>query len=178
MIFETERLYVTRWKPRDLHALHELYNDTAIKEFIHPLLTIEETRFIFEKQLRHYSLHYPFGRYFIVEKLSNKFIGLLLFKKDEKKPGVEIGYSLIKNYWKKGYATEIVKESVNWIFKGNRFSSISAITELHNENSKKVLIKCGFLNMENFIENGEEMNLFSLLKEDSAATIGSTEPTP
>jgi len=42
-----------------------------------------------KNQLNHYSGHFPFGRYFIVEKLSNKFIGLLLFKKDNKKKGVE-----------------------------------------------------------------------------------------
>ena len=166
MIFETKRLYVTKWKPRDLNALHELYNDTAIKEFILPLLTIEETQRIFEDQLNHYTGNFPFGRYFIVEKLSNKFIGLLLFKKDNKKTGVEIGYSLRKTYWKKGYATEIVKESIAWIFKSKGFSSIYAITGLHNENSKNVLLKCGFLPGENFTENGEEMNLFGLLKED------------
>ena len=166
MIFETERLYVTKWKPRDLNALHALYNDTAIKEFILPQLTIEETRCIFENQLNQYSGQFPFGRYFIVEKLSNKFIGLLLFKKNNKKTGVEIGYSLIKSHWNKGYATEIVKQSTRWIFESKGFSSIYAITEMHNENSKNVLLKCGFLPEKNFIENGEEMNLFSLLKED------------
>jgi [ribosomal protein S5]-alanine N-acetyltransferase len=164
MIFETERLYVTRWKSRDLNALHELYNDVAIKEFILPQLTIGETRFIFENQLNHYSRNFPFGRYFIVEKLSNKFIGLLLFKKDNKKTGVEIGYSLIKKYWKKGYATEIVKKSIAWIFESKGFSSIYAVTGLRNEKSKNVLLKCGFLRKENFTENGEEMNLFGLLK--------------
>ena len=166
MLFETKRLYVTKWKPKDLHALHELYNDPAIKEFILPQLTIEETRCIFENQLNHYSRHSPFGRYFIVEKLTNKFIGLLLFKKDNKKTGVEIGYSLIKNHWKKGYATEIVKESIAWIFDSKGFSSIYAITGLYNDNSKNVLLKCGFLPKENITENGEEMNLFGLLKED------------
>ena len=169
MIFETERLYVTKWKPRDLHALHELYNDTAIKEFILPKLTIEETRFIFENQLNQYSGNSPFGRYFIVEKLSNKFIGILLFRKDDQKKGVEIGYSLIKQYWKKGYATEIVKESIAWIFKSKRFSSIYAITGMDNENSKNVLFKCGFLSEENFTEDGEEMHLFELLKENVLA---------
>ncbi len=164
MIFETKRLYVTKWKPKDLNALHELYNDLAIKEFILPQLTIEETRSIFENQLNHYSGNFPFGRYFIVEKLSNKFIGLLLLKKNNKKKGVEIGYSLIKNYWKKGYATEIVKESIAWIFESKGFSSIYAITEMYNENSKNVLLKCGFLPEKNFIENGEEMNLFELTK--------------
>jgi [ribosomal protein S5]-alanine N-acetyltransferase len=170
MILETERLYVTKWKPRDLHALHELYNDTAIKELIIPQLTLEETRSIFEDQLTQYRRHLPFGRYFIVEKLSNKFIGILLFKKDFKKPGVEIGYSLMKNYWKKGYATEIVKGSVSWIFELKGFSSIYAKTEPHNENSKKVLLKCGFLRKANFTENGEEMNLFGLVKKEIAVS--------
>jgi [ribosomal protein S5]-alanine N-acetyltransferase len=166
MIFETERLYVTRWKTVDLDALHELYGDTAIKGCILPQLTIEETKCIFEDQLSRYSGHFPFGRYFIVEKLSNKFIGLLLFKKDSKKKGVEIGYSLARKYWKKGYATEIVKESIAWIFESKGFSSMYAITGLRNDNSKNVLLKCGFLPGENFTENGEEMNLFGLLKED------------
>ena len=166
MIFETERLYVTKWKPRDLNALHELYNDAAIKEFILPKLTMAETRSIFENQLSHYSGHTPYGRYFIVEKLSNKFIGILLFKKDNKKAGVEIGYSIIKNYWKCGYATEVVKESIAWLFESKGFTSIYAITGSRNENSKNVLVKCGFLPEKEFIENGEEMNLFELLKED------------
>jgi [ribosomal protein S5]-alanine N-acetyltransferase len=168
MIFETKRLYVTRWQPRDLNALHELYNDIAIKEFILPKPSLEETRYIFEDQLNLYRNHFPFGRYFIVEKCSNKFIGLLLFKKDNKKAGVEIGYSLIKNEWHKGYATEIVKESITWIFDQDRFLSIYAITELHNQNSKNVLLKCGFQREENFTENGEEMNLFGLLKDDGS----------
>ena len=168
MIFETERLYVTKWKNTDLKALHEIYNDAGIKEFILPKLTIKETRCIFENQLDHYSGHFPFGRYFIMEKVNNEFIGLLLFKKDNKKGCVEIGYSLIKNQWHKGYATEIVKESINWIFEQDRFLSISAITELDNVNSKNVLLKCGFQPQGNFIENGEEMNLFGLLKKDCA----------
>jgi RimJ/RimL family protein N-acetyltransferase len=166
MIFETERLYVTKWKRKDLHALHELYNDVAIADSIIPKSTIEETRSIFEHQLLCYSNEFPFGRYFIVEKQSNKFIGILLFKKDSEKKGVEIGYSLIKNYWKKGYATEIVKESIDWIFESKGFSSMYAKTDMENESSKNVLLKCGFLPKENVTEHGEEMNLFRLGKED------------
>ena len=166
MIFETKRLYVTRWQQHDLKALHELYNDPALKESIFPKLTLEETGQIFENQLNLYNTSFPFGRYFIVEKSSDKFIGLLLFRKDNKKTGVEIGYSLIKDEWNKGFATEIVKESIDWLFEQDRFLSISAITGLYNENSKNVLLKCGFQPEANFIEDGEEMNLFGILKED------------
>ncbi len=165
MIFETQRLYVTKWKGNDLQALHELYNDTAIKESISPQLTIEETRSIFEKQIILYNNDSPFGRYFIVEKFTNKFIGILLFKKNIAKKGVEIGYSLKKNQWKKGYATEVVKESINWIFESKGFSSIYAITGSGNESSKKVLLKCGFISKEYFTQDGEDLNLFDLHKE-------------
>ncbi len=162
MIFETERLYVTKWKKDDLEILHDLYNDTAIKGPISPQLTIEETRSIFEGQLNHYNSQAPFGRYFIFEKLSDKCVGILLFKNDNKKSGVEIGYSLKKNHWKKGYATEVVKESINWIFESKGFYSMYAITASKNENSKKVLLRCGFHSKEYFTEHGEDLNLFSL----------------
>ncbi len=165
MIFETERLYVTKWKSKDLAALHEIYGDSANKKSIVPVLTIEETKSIFENQLSLYEAHAPLGRYFIVEKLSNKFIGLLLFRKDNDKLGVEIGYSLIEDYWKKGYATEVVKESITWMFETKGYSTMYAVTDPENENSKNVLLKCGFLPKENFLEDGEEMNFFGLSKD-------------
>jgi ribosomal-protein-alanine N-acetyltransferase len=165
MIFETERLYVTKWKPNDLAALHELYNDPAITRSILPKLTIEETRFIFENQLSLYNGQFPYGRYFIVEKLSNNFIGLLLIRNNSTIEGLEIGYSLMQDYWKKGYATEIVKKSVDWLFGCKGFSSMYAITEWHNENSKKVLLKCGFHSRKTFFEHSKMMNLFELKKE-------------
>ncbi len=166
MIFETERLIVTKWKQDDFEELHELYNDAALMETITSQPSVEETRFIFENQITGYSSSSPFGRYFIIEKQSNKFIGILLFKKDDEKLGVEIGYSIKKKHWKKGYATEVVKESIHWIFESKGFASMYAITASYNENSKKVLRKCGFLPGENFIESGEEMHLFDLQRED------------
>lgn len=165
MIFETERLYVRRWKQNDLVALHDMYNDSALRQFILPLLTIEETQFIFETQLDLYNDHFPFGRYFIVDKRSDKFIGLLLLKKDNTKAGVEIGYSIIKNEWQKGYATEIVKAAVSWIFQQDRFVSVSAVTELVNEKSSNVLLKCGFQSQKIFIEYSSTKHLFNLNKD-------------
>ncbi len=52
MIFETERLYVTKWKKDDLETLHDLYNDTAIRGSISPQLTIEETTIYFQNTIK------------------------------------------------------------------------------------------------------------------------------
>ena len=126
---------------------------------------MEETEYIFEEQLHAYKTDYPFGRYFIVEKLSNEFIGLLLLRKNKEEEGVEIGYSLIKKHWKKGYATEIVQEGVDWLFNKNKISNIYAVTETGNVNSQHVLLKCGFCQEENFMKKEPREINFSLSKE-------------
>lgn len=166
MLFETERLYVIRWMKGNLKSLYELFNDEATKEFINPKLTIEETKHIFESQLNDYDQHFPFGRYFIVEKESNDFIGLLLIQKMDVDTEVEIGYSLIKEEWKKGYATEIVQQGVNWLFSLNKFATIVAVTDPRNTNSQNVLDKCGFHYNQLMQENHSEYR-FSLTKEEN-----------
>jgi len=160
MIFETERLYVTEWKEGDLEALYELFNDPAIKETIHPRLTIEETTHIFESQLQDYTVFPPYGRYFIIERSGSNFVGLFLLKEDKNKTGIEIGYSLKKEHWNKGYATEIVQESIHWLTAQKKFSYIYAITETDNINSQHVLLKNGFIQKQNFMEDQKEMSLF------------------
>lgn len=78
MIFETDRLYVRHWQNTDLQNLHQLYSDKAIMEYIRPILTIEETKQIFDKQIAEYSAGQYVGRYLIIEKISKSFVGIFL----------------------------------------------------------------------------------------------------
>ncbi len=164
MIFETDRLYVRRWQDTDLQNVHRLYSDRAIMEYIRPVLTIEETKQIFDKQITEYSASQYVGRYLILEKNSNSFVGIFLLRKPENRDGIEIGYAFRLQDWGKGFATEIVKEGVQYIFTATEFSSIYAFTGMQNVNSKNVLIKSGFTFLENIIEDGEELKVFSLDK--------------
>ena len=166
MIFQTQRLVVAKWKEGDLAELYKLFNDPAIKDSILPKLTIEETIHIFKSQINEYDSLFPFGRYFIIEKESEDFIGLFLLK--DNKGEVEIGYSLKNEHWNKGYATEIVQRSINWLSSLNIFTKVYAITETDNTGSQNVLLKSGFNQQENFIENVKEMSLFTrFLPQDS-----------
>ena len=164
MIFETDRLYVRQWQKTDLQNLHQLYGDEAIMEYIRPVLTLEETKQIFDKQIAEYSAGRYVGRYLIIEKNGNSFVGIFLLRKPENRDGVELGYAFRLQDWGKGFATEIVKEGVQYIFTTTDFSSIYAFTDMKNVNSKNVLIKSGFTLLENVIEDGERLNVFSLDK--------------
>lgn len=164
MIFQTPRLLVRQWGVEDLENLHELYSDPAISEMIGPLLNIEETKQIFEDQLVQYKLQPHEGRYVIIEKKTNSFIGTLLLRATRQKNAIEIGYAIKKSDWGKGLATEVVNESIAYIFNVTAFNVIYAYTELSNVNSKNVLDKCGFVQQENFFEDGGELNVFTLKK--------------
>jgi RimJ/RimL family protein N-acetyltransferase len=164
MIFETQRLYVRHLKEEDLEALHILYSDPAIMEFIRPPLKIEETRKIFDEQLLQYALEPQLGRYMIVDKKSHEFVGLFMLRKNADKEGVEIGYSFRKQDWGKGYATEIVKKGVKYAFESTPFNNIYALTHVRNTNSKKVLTKCGFTYECDINEDGKQSNLFTIRK--------------
>ena len=52
MLFETDRLYVDRWRKENLNALYELFNDAAIKKYASKL----------EQALQHKGVEY-FGNF-------------------------------------------------------------------------------------------------------------------
>lgn len=57
---------------------------------------------------------------------------------------VEIGYSVLPEWQRRGYATEIVNTLVSHASSFKKINSIVAHTSPENEASKKVLISCGF----------------------------------
>ena len=66
---------------------------------------------------------------------------------------LEIGYSVVPSYQKKGYATEIVKALVDIVGKDSRVKRILARTTDSNKASCKVLEKNGFKSISRDLEN-------------------------
>ena len=80
----------------------------------------------------------------IVLKKENRIIGGLCFKGcPDEKGRVEIGYGMQDEYRCKGYATEAVKELINWAFTQEKVLSVIAETEKDNLPSHRVLEKIG-----------------------------------
>jgi len=87
----------------------------------------------------------------IVLKKENRIIGGLCFKGcPDEKGRVEIGYGIQDKYRCKGYATEAVKELINWAFTQEKVLSVIAETEKDNLPSHRVLEKIG---MQKYEEN-------------------------
>jgi RimJ/RimL family protein N-acetyltransferase len=54
---------------------------------------------------------------------------------------LEIGYSLIRKHWGKGYATEAAQFLKQWVFKQGITKTIISIIKTDNEDSKGVALK-------------------------------------
>lgn len=60
-------------------------------------------------------------------------------------PEVELGYRLGKDFWGKGYATEIAAASAKYGFETLGLNKLVAVTHHENLASRRVLIKIGFV---------------------------------
>lgn len=76
-----------------------------------------------------------------------------------------MGYRFLKKAWGKGYATETAKAWVKYAFEELKVDKLFAITDLEHENSKKVLTKVGFQEIEVIHYKGEDVNWLEVTKE-------------
>lgn len=96
--------------------------------------------------------------------------GVLSFKQPNNR--AVVGYNLLPEYWGKGYATEITKALVQYLFTERNAARIEALVQEENIGSRKVLEKSGFIKeglLRNFaFINGIYKNVcyYGLIRED------------
>ncbi len=138
--FDSERLQMRATVIGDAEALLEIYSDADLMTWWSsaPKTSVEEVRtyltpFLALPDARSWS---------ICEKGSDRAIGTL--SAIARRPGVtEIGYSLARAHWGKGYAAEAVAGLIERLFEeGNR--RVFADTDPDNAASNRLLERLGF----------------------------------
>ena len=164
ILFETDRLYVRQFTEKDLNDLYRFSSDPVVMKYIRPPLTMEATKELLDAQLSAYQLHPYFGRFAIIEKSSQRYIGNFLLRPSETMGGTETGYAFFEYCWGKGYATEITRQALLFAFEELKIARVYAITDRLNIPSQKVLLKCEFTQLPNYFENEKEMCLFEIIR--------------
>jgi len=146
IFLETERLIIKQTTLEDLDNLCVLQSDNEVMKYVGKgVRTPAEVKHWLEQAFLHHQRHgFSFGSLF--EKESGNFIGqggMMYFDYDDTQPDIEVGYRLSKNYWNKGYATELSKASIAWGFKNLNVNKLTAFINPENEKSRRVLDKVG-----------------------------------
>lgn len=139
---ESERLYFRELLSTDVERLYEIYSDQeAMKYRQSPHhLTIEDTYEMLRRNREKKENGYEF-RFGIISKENQKLIGSIMYQPIGSK--AIIGYSLSKDSWGFGYATEVVGWMINFL-KNKNFTSIEAWVLKENLSSCRVLEKNNF----------------------------------
>jgi RimJ/RimL family protein N-acetyltransferase len=165
VIFETERLVVRLYDLNDEESFFLLNGDEDIVRYIRPAKNREECN-LFLREIIKFSEENPLiGRWAVDEKSTGKNIGMFAIIPVDNTDKLQLGYSLLKDSWGKGYSTELTKGGILYFFSCFDRSEIYALAETPNVASHKVLIKCGFVLSEIYAKGEREVMEYVCLKE-------------
>lgn len=168
LFIETKRLIIVPPSMDYLNENYALESDPDVMRYLSGSLQKEATLERLHKLISHYNKH-GFSSGFVFEKETGNFIGragLIYLGLDDTQPEIEIGYVLNKNSWKKGYATELAKEILNWGFKNLTRSRLLGSIHPENEASRHVLEKSGmtFIGKYLYCDSGSMTDRYEILR--------------
>ncbi len=160
IIFETDRLTVRRYTEADRENFFSLSGNADVMRYIRAVQTKEESHTFLLENISFYNEHPLMGRWAVEERISGKFVGsfAIIFIPNSDK--IQLGYSLKKEEWGKGYATELTKAGLQYVFNKMQLPLIYAVTEKDNIASQKVLLKAGFDEESKYKEENKQLIRF------------------
>lgn len=140
IITTTPRLLLREFLPTDAEKMFELNTDSEVLKYTgdKPFNSVMDAAHF----LNSYSEYREngFGRWAVVLKETNEFIGWCGLKKNEDDE-IDIGFRFFRNQWSKGYASEAAIAALNIGFNHFLLSEIIARANTDNKASLRVLEK-------------------------------------
>lgn len=163
LIVQTNRITIREYLLHELEIYLNHFTDEEVARYI-PKRSREERITIFNNAFIQYQATKTNGMWGMFNNSDGAFIGGCLLRPFHGDPNLfEIGYSINRQHWGRGLATEMVEALVKYGFTTPNISAIVACTELPNLASQRVLQKVGFIRGENiFEEDGLELAFFRL----------------
>jgi len=167
---ETDRLILREILPTDVDGLFQLDSDPEVHRYLgNKPVENKEQIIAMINFIRQQYVDYGIGRWAIVDKESNNFIGWTGLKLVREFTNshinyYDLGYRLIQKYWGKGFATEAAKASIDYGFEKLNLSEIYAMADCENIKSNDVLTKNGLKFIVTFDLDGIRHNWYKIDK--------------
>ena len=140
---ETERLVLRMFRESDTDAYAEMLADPEVMRFLggKPMPRAEAWRNM-AMVLGHWHLR-GYGFWAVEEKESGELVGRVGCWYPEGWPGLEVGWTLRRSSWGRGYATEAARASINYVFNELGQTRVISLIDPNNVNSIRVAERLG-----------------------------------
>ncbi|MEK6226683.1 MAG: GNAT family N-acetyltransferase [Chloroflexota bacterium] len=144
---ETERLLLRQWRDGDWVGLRRTYGDAEVMNWIG---TSAADLAVTAAAVGRMSMHWRllgYGMFAVEERSSAEIVGRvgLMLHPDWplEGPKVEVGWTMQRSVWGRGYATEAAKASLEFGFRRLDLPQIFSMTRPDNARSRAVMERCG-----------------------------------
>ena len=174
---ETPRLTLRKLEMRDAQDIFDYGRDPQVARHVlwDAYTSVSETRGYVRYMIRKYRAGEP-SSWGIVEKETGRVvgtIGYMWYQKDNN--ACEVGYSLARRCWNRGYMTEALAAVLQYSFETLSVHRVEAQHEVDNGASGAVMRKCGMQKegtlRGRLYNKGKyvDVDLYAILREDYAA---------
>jgi len=161
IIFQTDRLIVRQYVfETDAENFFLINGDEEVMRYIRAPKSREECDEFLKQNIETYKTNPLMGRWAVHDKVSGRYVGSFAFIPVEGTEESQLGYALLREYWGKGFATELTKEGIKYVFSKTRLDEVYGITVAENTDSQKVLLKSGFTHHRNYKEDEKDMRSY------------------
>ena len=168
IITETERLIIRKILPTDVDEMFELHSDPEVHRFLGNKTVANKEQIVdMINFVRQQYIDFGVGRWAIIDKKTNEFIGWtglewVTKETNNHKNYYDLGYRLIKRFWGQGIATESAFASLDYAFNKLNAKEVYAIADCENQGSNKILKKVGLKFIETFDHEGIRHNWYKM----------------
>lgn len=163
IIIETPRLILRELTEQDAGYFYLLNLDPEVIQHTgdFPFESIDSARFF----LKNYAPYreYGYGRWAVVLKNKNEWLGWCGLRYDIKNGDTDIGYRFFKKYWGNGYASESAAASIKYGFEKLGLDRIIGRALKKNKASVRIFEKTGMNYVEDIKMNGEAAVLYEII---------------
>ena len=141
---KTERLILRNEKLEDAETLYKFLGcDAEMPKYTgwNPYIMLDSAKKKIEQDIQNSE---DKNFYSWVIQFKDEIIGTIgAYDYEPQTNSIEIGYSIFRNAWGKGYATEALSEVIRYLFEDKSISRVHAWSHMDNTASQKVLEKAG-----------------------------------
>lgn len=166
-MLETERLIIRPYTPDDLEELIEMRTDPEVYRYLGG--TERQNRVEITKRLDFYMQCYEklgFGMSAMIWKENGETIGGCGLQPLEDTGEIEVGYSLKKNYWRRGIGYECADAWLAYGFEKAGLERIVAVADKENTGSWRIMEKCGMTYEGMKTAYGMECKFYAISKDE------------
>lgn len=141
---ETSRLRLRRWRESDLDDYAAMCADPMVMRYLGAgeVLTRAEAWRSIAFFMGHWQMR-GYGHWAVEERSTGRMIGRIGFLNPEGWPGFEIGWTLARHAWGKGYATEGAKAALQYAFTTLNQAHVMSLIHPENTPSMRVAERLG-----------------------------------